>query len=319
MLKSVLLIFTILINTAAVLQKTGPNDQGHMDYYRSLNDKETRLIEFKDDDKALQLKVAQLDIINKSRKKFRVKPVQLDILASRVANKMCMEAAENKYISHWDMAGEKPYHRYAFAGGYDHISENAFGEWTTGWYDNSSTTVLKMMKDGHESFMAERAPANGHKKNVIDISHNYVGIGFYLTKNQFRYYEEFINRYLEFENIPASLNVNEAGSISFKTDGSCFPYFITIYREDFPLPLKPEQLNKKGSYSDFSNQQYLNIPAWDIARQKNGNSYTIPLMFTKEGLYYIQVFIDKREITTPVKLSTKGRTIASGIVIKVVK
>jgi uncharacterized protein YkwD len=319
MLKSVLLIFTILINTAAVLQKTGPNDQGHMDYYRSLNDKETRLIEFKDDDKALQLKVAQLDIINKSRKKFRVKPVQLDILASRVANKMCMEAAENKYISHWDMAGEKPYHRYAFAGGYDHISENAFGEWTTGWYDNSSTTVLKMMKDGHESFMAERAPANGHKKNVIDISHNYVGIGFYLTKNQFRYYEEFIDRYLEFENIPASLNVNEAGSISFKTDGSCFPYFITIYREDFPLPLKPEQLNKKGSYSDFSNQQYLNIPAWDIARQKNGNSYTIPLMFTKEGLYYIQVFIDKREITTPVKLSTKGRTIASGIVIKVVK
>jgi uncharacterized protein YkwD len=319
MLKSVLLIFTILINTAAVLQKTGPNDQGHMDYYRSLNDKETRLIEFKDDDKALQLKVAQLDIINKSRKKFRVKPVQLDILASRVANKMCMEAAENKYISHWDMAGEKPYHRYAFAGGYDHISENAFGEWTTGWYDNSSTTVLKMMKDGHESFMAERAPANGHKKNVIDISHNYVGIGFYLTKNQFRYYEEFIDRYLEFENIPASLNVNEAGSISFKTDGSCFPYFITIYREDFPLPLKPEQLNKKGSYSDFSNQQYLNIPAWDIARQKNGNSYTIPLMFTKEGLYYIQVFIDKREITTPVKLSTNGRTIASGIVIKVVK
>jgi uncharacterized protein YkwD len=319
MLKSVLLIFTILINTAAVLQKTGPNDQGHMDYYRSLNDKETRLIEFKDDDKVLQLKVAQLDIINKSRKKFRVKPVQLDILASRVANKMCREAAENKYISHWNMAGEKPYHRYAFAGGYDHVAENAFGGSTTGKYELSLSSISELMRKGHAAFMAERAPANGHKKNVIDKSHNYVGIGFYLTKNQFRYYEEFIDRYLEFENIPASLNVNEAGSISFKTDGSCFPYFITIYREDFPLPLKPEQLNKKGSYSDFSNQQYLNIPAWDIARQKNGNSYTIPLMFTKEGLYYIQVFIDNREITTPVKLSTKGRTIASGIVIKVVK
>ena len=56
--------------------------------------------------------------------------VKLDILASRVANKMCREAAENNFIGHWNLAGEKPYHRYAFAGGYDHVSENAFGEWS---------------------------------------------------------------------------------------------------------------------------------------------------------------------------------------------
>jgi uncharacterized protein YkwD len=319
MLKLVLLIFSILINTTAVLQKTGPNDQESMDYYRSLNDKETRLIEFKDDDKALQLKVAQLDIINKSRKKFRAKPVQLDILASRVANKMCREAAENKYIAHWNMAGEKPYHRYAFAGGYDHVTENAFGGSTTGKYELSLSSISELMRKGHASYMAERAPADGHKKNVIDKSHNYVGIGFYLTTDQFRYYEEFIDRYLEFINIPAHLDVNETGTISFKTDGSCFPYFIAIYREDFPIALKPEQLNRKGSYNDFSNQLYMDIPAWDIARQKNGEFYKIPVKFNKEGIYYIQIFIDKYEITSPVKLNTKGKTVASGIVIKVVK
>ena len=39
-----------------------------------------------------------------------------------------------------------------------------------------------MMKSGHEKFMAEKAPADGHKVNVIDKAHNFVGIGFYLVR-----------------------------------------------------------------------------------------------------------------------------------------
>jgi hypothetical protein len=45
--------------------------------------------------------------------------------------------------------------------------------------------------------------------------------------------------------------------------------------------------------------------------------YTIPLSFTKKGLYYIQIFSDKKEITKPSSLTTKGKTPESGIVIKV--
>ena len=81
---------------------------------------------------------------------------------------MCREAAENNYISHWNLAGEKPYHRYAFAGGYDHVSENAYREWTTGNYNNSHSEIFKKMESGHGSFMSERAPNDGHKKNIID-------------------------------------------------------------------------------------------------------------------------------------------------------
>ncbi len=111
------------------------------DYYKRLNENEARLTEYKDDDEALSLKLNQLEVINASRKKHKAKPVMLDILASRVANRMCREAAENGYISHWNMAGEKPYLRYAFAGGYDHIAENVFGEWTTGNYENTQSSI----------------------------------------------------------------------------------------------------------------------------------------------------------------------------------
>lgn len=289
-----------------------------VDNYIRLNEKESRLIEFKDDEESLKLKLKQLEVINKSRMKYKAGDVKLDILASRVANKMCKESAENKYLGHWNLNGEKPYQRYAFAGGYDHVSENAFGESTNATYKKSSITIYEMMIRAHNSFMSEIAPSDGHKSNIINKMHNYVGIGFYVTENQFRYYEEFIDRYFEFENIPFQLNVDETVNITFKTDGKNFPYFLTVYREDIPKPLKPEQITKKGSYEDFSDDVFLNMPAWDIARYKSGNRYDIPLKLDRVGLYYIQIFTDKTEITKPGKLSTKGKISGSGIVIKVV-
>jgi hypothetical protein len=288
-----------------------------LDFYRELNNKEVRLMEYKDNDESLGMKLIQLDVINRSRKKSRVSPVKLDILASRVANRMCKEAAENNYVSHWNLAGEKPYHRYAFAGGYDHVSENAFGEWTSGNYNNSNSEISKMMESGHRSFMSERAPTDGHKKNILDRTHNFVGIGVFASENQFRYYEEFIDRYFEFENIPSVLKINESWSITVKTDGAGFLYYLLIYREKFPVPLKVAQLKKTGSYQDYTNEEYMKLTAWELASYRDGNAYNIPLKFTREGVYYIHIYLDKKEIKKPSALDTKGKTEGCGIVIKV--
>jgi uncharacterized protein YkwD len=286
-------------------------------YYKELNDKEVRLAEYKDNDEALKLKLNQLNAINNSRNRYRVSPLRFDILSSRVANKMCREAAENGYLSHINLAGEKPYHRYALAGGYDHIAENASSQSTSGSYEKSSAAIAEMMKEGHESFMSERAPYDGHKKNVIKGSHNYVGLGYYITDHEFRYYEEYVDRYLEFENIPTVMKTGVQGSITIITKGKIYPYFLIVYRDEFPKPQTVSQLQRTGSYGDFSNEDYLDIPAWDLTRYKNGNRYTIPLKFTKEGLFYLQLYIDDNEYTGSTALDTKGKTVATGIVIKV--
>jgi uncharacterized protein YkwD len=291
--------------------------QDNLEYYISLNEKEERLKEFKDDEESLKLKLAQLEIINKSRKKYNAPSVKLDILASRVANKMCREAAVNEFVGHWNMAGEKPYHRYAFAGGLDHVSENAFGEWSSGNYDVSSENISELMKSGHGSFMSERAPNDGHKKTIIAKEHNYVGIGYFLEGKQFRYYEEFIDRYFEFENIPEEVKINESFSITVKTNGESFLYFLVVYRDKFPEGLTLSQIKKKGSYSDYGDEEYQTIAAWDLSRYRDGTAYKIPLKFSNEGLYYIQIFSDKREIKNPSSITTKGKAPFSGIVIKV--
>lgn len=290
-----------------------------IEYYARLNDEEKRLEEYKDTREALEIKLRQLDVINRSRKRYSSKPVKLDILASRVANRISREAAENNFAGHWNLAGEKPYHRYGLAGGYDHVTENAYAEWSSQDYENNPSVISTMMRNGHETFMRERAPNDGHKQAVIGKDHNYVGIGYHLAGKQFRYYEEFIDRYLDFENIPARVAPGEKTGITVKTDGKIFPYFMIVYYEDFPKPMRPKEISGKGSYNDYTIEQYLQLYAWELAKYRSGQAYNIPLTFTKEGLYYIHIFTDKKEYTKPASLSTKGRTPYSGIVIKVKK
>jgi uncharacterized protein YkwD len=310
-------IVLIVLPHSILPGKTSEIKKDLLEEYVRLNDQEKRLAEFRDDEEALEVKLLQLGVINSSRKKNNVPAVKLDILASRVANKMCKEAAEKAFIGHWNTAGEKPYHRYAFAGGYDHISENAYGEWSSSDYATSSAVVSSMMKTGHNKFMMERPPSDGHRKTVIEKDHNYVGIGYYLGGKQFRYYEEYIDRYLEFEKVPVTVSAGEQFTITVKTASEDFLYFLTAYRDDFPKPLTVADMKIKGGYSDFTNEQTIMLNPWELAKFRSGKRYSIPLSFSKQGLYYIHIYIDDKEITDESSMNTKGKTQASGIVIKV--
>jgi hypothetical protein len=115
------------------------------------------------------------------------------------------------------------------------------------------------------------------------------------------------------------VNIDESCGITVNTNPGNFLYFLIIYREKYPVALTPAQLNKKGRYEDYSDEEYQKIFAWDLSRYRNGTSYRIPLRFTKEGLYYILIYSNKTEITKPSSLDTKGKTPASGIVIRVRK
>ena len=65
--------------------------------YKLKNDKESRLIEYKDNNEELLAKLVLLDLINKHRKKHHKQLVELDIHACRSANKTAQDAALNKY------------------------------------------------------------------------------------------------------------------------------------------------------------------------------------------------------------------------------
>jgi len=261
-------------------------------YYKKLNDAETRLIDYKDSDNDLQLKIQQLHEINKSRRKYKAQEVQLDILASRVANKMCKEAAEKKFTGHWNTKGEKPYHRYSFAGGIDHVAENAYGHWQSNDMPRQNKVISRLMYDGHTAFMKEKAPHDGHKLNCIDKGHNFVGIGFYITTNIFRYYEEFIDRYYIFEKYPSD-TVKKGERITIEIaipkDIQITSYF-TSYEKGLKS-MSPARIRSKGSYLDGSNKMEKITFSDNLQHPIYDDKYLARFHFTpkKSGIYYVHI------------------------------
>lgn len=287
--------------------------------YKKLNDAETRLADFKDTDEILRLKIAQVHKINAYRRQFKVQAVQLDIFASRVANKMAKESATEGYISHWNLAGEKPYHRYAFAGGYDHVTENAYVRQSTGPVSKDLATTAELMQFGLDNFMKEKAPYDGHKQNIIAPSHNHVGLGVFTAQNQFSYYEEYLDRYLDFSSVPATVQSKEDFTIVLSTQPGYYLYFASVYYEPFPKPMTVKELSKTGGYPDFTDARMESRPPWELAENRSGQQYTLPFSFSKPGLYYIKLYISDKEITKPQTAGTEGFDQASGIVIRVEK
>lgn len=283
--------------------------------YKIINDQEERYLQYKDNDSVLFTKVEMLKYINSSRVRYNVPKLELDILACRVANKMSSEAAHNNFVGHWNLRGEKPYHRYAVAGGVDHDSENAAASWSSNNFLNNSTSALKLMKEAHNSFMAETPPNDGHKKNVINKNHNFVGIGYKIEGNQFRYYEEYIDRYLSITTKDIFLKNGMSAIFSFKSlSNNLYPYSIIVYYEPPLEQLTPAEINKRGAYPDFSRNIYLEMWPWDLPRKDKNGYFTVSFPVHKKGSFYVNIYLSDKPYSKSSNVTTVGKIQASGVV-----
>jgi uncharacterized protein YkwD len=287
---------------------------GMLEEYTRLNEEETRYAEYADDNRLLVLKLSQLSYINASRRKYGVQPVKLDILASRVANRMAREAVEGGFMGHWNTRGEKPYQRYALAGGTDHVTENAAARRSTAPFDDSVENYAGFMAYSHDSFMAEKAPNDGHKLNVIEKEHNCVGIGSWIEGKEFRYYEEYVDRYLEISALPQSVSLGDNLTVRVKPlDPARIVYAVIVYWEPLPAPTSVAAINSRSSYPDYTEQSVATFWPWDLKKDAAG-LYSIKLPLAKKGSYYVQIYLDNKPFSGG-GADTRGKTQGSGLVV----
>ena len=228
---------------------------------------------------------------------------------------MALEAARNNFRGHWNMRGEKPYHRYADAGGLDHVAENASAYYSTAKINNSFRSCVKLMRESHKRFMAEKAPNDGHKKNVIKKTHNYVGLGFALSGTQFRYYEEYIDRYLDIRTGPLKIKQGEEVFFKFKPiDDSEYPYAVFAYREAPLKEMTPAEINRKSSYPDYSREKSLKLWPWELEEADSEGYTAVRFKADKKGTYYIHIYLSREKYQSGKSASTRGKAIVSGIV-----
>jgi uncharacterized protein YkwD len=281
---------------------------------QALDAAETRLPEYRDSPEVLQLKLKMLAVINASRQQYHAPPVQLDILASRVANKQSLEAAKNDFHGHWNLAGEKPYVRYGAAGGVDHVSENASAIWSSVALDPGK--LLDYMVESHQSFMSEQAPNDGHKRNDINAVHTHVGIGVALVGGQFRYYEEFLDRYFDKIECPTQVTAGQTFTVHAVPAKGLFCYLLVAYFEPFPQPMTATEINAHYSYGDYTNETALTVWPPSLNTAPDG-SISLELSFKKPGLYYVQIYLDKTPPAKTGRFDADGKVQASGLVVRV--
>jgi len=269
--------------------------------------------------------------INRDRRRYGLAPVKLDRLASRVADRHCREMIRKNYLSHWNVKGLKPYYRYAFAGGRDHIAENLYSSsvWGTTFTCTLSDIFDRVLK-GERSFMAEKPPYNGHRKNILRWYHTHVGIGFACSDQEFRMAEEFVDRYIILDDLPTKIHRGYRQTISGKIlKSGLSPIMAVIDFEPIPKRKSVRELKRLGSYLDGSFQKpFSTISAWEMNFYPKSRRFYFTLDFSgaRRGYYYMILYLSKKadqslyQNSTPQKkigtfrISTKHAIPATGVV-----
>ena len=203
-----------------------------------------------------QIERIMLDLINEDRRKAGLGLVTWDATAAKSARQHVQEEADNGYISHWGMDGEKPQHRYTLAGGLDAVNENeSVTLWLEDGFHGVSKNQIQTIVAEHESAMVNEQPPNdGHRKNILDPHHTGVGVAIAVGKYGVAMAQEFTNHYTVVT--PPPLTATPGSTITLK-GGIDKGYQIKgIYSvwEPLPQPMTQEQLMQTHSYSD---------PSWD--------------------------------------------------------
>lgn len=298
------------------------------------------LHEYRDTEEMLRIKVRHMDLINEYRREVGSGALKYDLLAGRVANMQAKNAAEKGYGGHWDAEGRAPFLRYGLNGGLDHVSENAYEKTTIYSHYKGKSIACSMndvdliasdLKEATEAFLNE-ASGGKHRETVLENSHNYFGAGYYCepvisegrAEFRVRYYEEYVNRYIDFDKINDEVATGEKVTIG----GTVIPddagvYIISVYYLDEPGPLTAEQINgMPGYYRDYTDRQAALLGPAEISFNPKRRSFAFEFQPDKKGYYYVQTLL-REGYSTPTDGSSAAQKVlspedfiyASGIVI----
>ncbi|HWP84916.1 MAG TPA: CAP domain-containing protein [Terriglobia bacterium] len=265
-----------------------------------------------EDDPYYAARQAVVEQINRDRRAAGLRPVAFDWLASQVGDQHCQEMAARGYLSHWNLRGLLPYHRYHFAGGRDHLQENLSRMTVVSLRPDPISTepedVQAHLLHAHQRFMDEAPPLDGHRQNVLDPGHTHVGIGLAVVGGDFTMAEEFLNRYVALEPLPAALpagSIRIQGAVLNKEYG---PYYCVLFYEGWPQPRTVEELNRTYAYEDMTGQIVARVPPWEMSfnPSNGGFRFQAPVRQAGPGYYHLVLWVRRPHRSIPYALGAPG-------------
>lgn len=129
----------------------------------------------------------------------------------------------------------------------------------------------------------------GHRRNIMDPAHTHVGIGIAYRPEigELRLVQEFVNRYVELDPLPAELPVGAEVEISGRLINGATDPLINLAYEPFPQSMSLEALDETGSYQSAA--QFFSAPRTTV----EGDRFRTRAILDfdgQPGLYHVWVF-----------------------------
>jgi uncharacterized protein YkwD len=238
--------------------------------------------------------------LNKERRAAGAPPVSYDLLAARVGDAFCLDAARMRSSGHWDTAGRPPYLRWGLAGGVDYHAEN-FGSITRTGANVEEAEVPALLLHAHAQMMAEVPPGDGHRRTVLDPKWTHVGIGAAALGGEFRMAEEFSRHVVEWVEVPAEpLPAGARAPFAVKLPAGWALGSIDVGFEAPARPMSREEIARRGAYAypgasrsllarAPANSQYSDGSRGEIGLVRGVARADIPLL-SGTGNYYVFVY-----------------------------
>jgi hypothetical protein len=276
------------------------------------------------DDPYYEARQAVVRQINLDRRAAGLAPVEFDPLSSQVSDLHCQEMAARRYLSHWNLRGLLPYHRYHFAGGRDYIMENLSRMTVISNDPNPISTEPEAVQDhllhAHSRFMDEKPPLDGHRKNILDPAHTHVGIGLAVVGAEFTTAQEFINRYVELSPLPELLprgSIQVEGRVlpamlrSATPEGPSpgyGPYYCVLFYEGWPKSWTIDELNRTYAYEDMTGEIRSRVPPWNISFAANTGQFRFSVSPNPggPGYYHLVLWVRRPYRTIPYTMGAAG-------------
>ena len=245
------------------------------------------------------LKADVLARINRDRAAKGLLPVAWDDGASKVADAFCRQQVREATNGHFLTDGVPPYARTSFSGVFGAQSENSVSWITTAKSFSESPTDLALL--GHEGMMAEKPPADGHRRTILDPEATHVGVGYAVGQGRFQMAQEFLTRTLE----RLTLSLRDPEHLVLKFDGKTLQNFqlefVTIAHEPSPAPLTREQASGRSSYSypsptlayigeGISGMRVSGVDTQGKIRIWSNREFTFTFVPTQPGLYTFVIY-----------------------------
>lgn len=249
------------------------------------------------DDPYYEVRSAVVAQINRDRAVAGLAAVEFDPLASQVGDLHCQEMAAHRYLSHWNLRGLLPYHRYHLAGGRDHVQENSsrLSVVSADRFPISTQPqdILPNLLHAQARFLAEQPPSDGHRKTLLDPAHTHVGIGFAVVEREFTTTQLFLNRYVRLQEFPEALpakSISVRGELLGKDYG---PYYCVLFYEGTPRPQTAAELNQTYAYSDMTGELCSKVPPWEMRLDRTHGQFhfSVPVKNCGPGFYHLLFWV----------------------------